>query len=55
MEFGIWIETHLAGRILERKLVATLLRTASGIVAEEIRLSLEEGKAVLPAGRLQAW
>lgn len=47
MEFRIWVETRMAGRILEREHVATVERTAFPIVAEEIGLSLEEGKSVL--------
>ena len=47
MEFRIWVETRLDGRILERELVSNVERTASGIGLEEIGLDLEEGKAVL--------
>lgn len=45
MEFLIWVETRLAGRTLERELVAQVERT--GIGPEEIGLSLEEAKSVL--------
>ena len=47
MEFRIWVETRLAGGILERELVAQLERPPAGIGPEEIGLSLEEGKTVL--------
>ena len=47
MEFRIWVETRLAGRVLERELVAKVERAATGIGPEEIGLSLEEGKTVL--------
>jgi hypothetical protein len=45
MEFLIWVETRLAGRILERELVAQVERPT--IAPEEVGLSLEEGKTVL--------
>jgi hypothetical protein len=45
MEFRIWVETRLAGRIIERQLVAQVERPT--IAPEEIGLSLEEGKTVL--------
>ena len=47
MEFRIWVETRLDGRILERELVSSVERHASGIGLEEIGLELEEGKAML--------
>ena len=47
MEFRIWVETRLDGRILERELVSSVERPASGIGPEEIGLDLEEGKAAL--------
>ncbi len=47
MEFRIWVETRLGGRILERQLVAQVEREAAGIGPEEIGLSLKEGKTVL--------
>ena len=47
MEFRIWVETRLDGRILERELVSSVERPASGIGPEEIGLELEEGKAML--------
>src|ERR1039457_5650212 len=47
MEFRIWVEARLAGRVLERQLVARVEREASGIGPEEIGLTLEEGKTVL--------
>jgi hypothetical protein len=47
MEFRIWVETRLDGRMLERELVSSVERPASGIGLEEIGLKLEEGKAVL--------
>jgi hypothetical protein len=40
-------ETRLDGRILERELVSSVERPASGIGLEEIGLELEEGKAML--------
>lgn len=45
MEFRIWVETRLAGRILDRQLAAQVERAT--IAPEEIGLSLEEGKSVL--------
>jgi hypothetical protein len=47
MEFCIWIETRLAGCILERHNVATVERTTSEIAPEEFGLSLEEGKSLI--------
>jgi hypothetical protein len=47
MEFRIWVKTRLDGRILERELVSSVERPASGIGLEEIGLELEEGKAML--------
>ena len=47
MEFRIWVETRLDGRILEGELVSSVERPASGIGLEEIGLELEEGKAML--------
>jgi hypothetical protein len=47
MEFRILVEVRLAGRVLDRKLVAQVEREATGIVPEEIGLTLEEGKTVL--------
>ena len=47
MEFRIWVEVHLAGRVLHRQLVAQVEREATGIGPEEIGLTLEEGKTVL--------
>lgn len=47
MEFRIWVEVRLAGRILHRQLVAQVEREATGIGPEEIGLTLEEGKTVL--------
>src|ERR1039457_1870193 len=47
MEFRIWVEARLGGRVLERQLVAQVEREASGIGPEEIGLTLEEGKTVL--------
>ncbi len=52
MEFRIWVETRLGGRILKRQIVAQVERQASGIGPEEIGLTLEEGKIVL--GQVQA-
>ena len=52
MEFRIWVETRLGGRILERQIVAQVKRQASAIGPEEIGLTLEEGKIVL--GQVQA-
>jgi hypothetical protein len=39
MEFRIWVETRLAGGILERELVAQLELPPTGIGPEEIGLS----------------
>ena len=36
MEFRIWVETRLDGRILERELISSVERPASGIGPEEI-------------------
>jgi hypothetical protein len=47
MEFRIWVEARLAGRVLERQLVGQVEREASGIGPEEIGLTLKEGKTVL--------
>jgi hypothetical protein len=47
MEFRIWIEVCLAGRVLHNQLVVQVEREATGIRAEEIGLTLEEGKTVL--------
>ena len=47
MEFRIWVEVYLAGRVLHRQLVAQVEREATGIGSEEIGLTLEEGKTVL--------
>jgi hypothetical protein len=47
MEFRIWVEVCLAGRVLHRQLVAQVEREATGIGPEEIGLTLEEGKTVL--------
>jgi hypothetical protein len=47
MEFRIWVEVHLAGRVLHRQLVAQVEREATGIGPEQIGLTLEEGKTVL--------
>ena len=47
MEFRIWVETRLDGRMLERELVSSVERPVSGTGLEEIGLDLEEGKAML--------
>jgi hypothetical protein len=47
MEFRIWVEVCLAGRVLHKQLVAQVEREATGIGPEEIGLTLEEGKTVL--------
>src|SRR5215472_9863231 len=47
MEFRIWVEVYVAGRVLHRQLVAQVEREATGIGPEEIGLTLEEGKTVL--------
>ena len=44
---AIWVETRLASRVLERRLVVQVKREATGIGPEEVGLSLEEGKTVL--------
>ena len=52
MEFRIWVETRLDGRIVERELVSSVERPASGIGPEEIGLKLDErqGHASKSAG-----
>jgi len=47
MEFRIWVEVYLAGRVWHRQLVAQVEREATRIGPEEIGLTLEEGKTVL--------
>ncbi len=47
MEFVIWVETRLAGRMLELRQVASAERSASGIEPEELGLTLQDGKTVL--------
>jgi hypothetical protein len=47
MEFIVWVETRLAGKTLAVEEVAKFERCASGIVPEEIGLTLQEGKDVL--------
>jgi len=47
MEFIVWVETRLAGKTLAIEEVAKFERCASGIVPEEIGLTLQEGKDVL--------
>lgn len=47
MEFRIWVDTRLAGCILERELVAEVERPAVEIGPEEIGRSLDEDKTVL--------
>src|SRR5262249_60969087 len=47
MEFRIWVEVYLAGRVLHRQLAAQGEREATGIGPEGIGLPLEEGKTVL--------
>src|SRR5215472_12403241 len=47
MEFRIWVEVRLAGRVLDRRLVAQVEREVTRIGPEEIGLTLEEGKTVL--------
>ena len=47
MEFRMWVEVYLAGRVLQRQLMAQVEREATGIGTEEIGLTLEEGKTVL--------
>jgi hypothetical protein len=47
MEFVIWFETRLAGRMLELRQVASVERSASGIEPEELGLTLQDGKTVL--------
>jgi hypothetical protein len=47
MEFVIWVETRLAGRMLELQQVASVERSASGIEPEELGLTLQDGKTVL--------
>src|SRR5262249_41160126 len=44
MEFRIWVEVRLAGRVLDRKVVAQVERAATGIVPEEIGLTLRKVK-----------
>ena len=45
MEFRIWVETRLAGRIIDRQVVAQVERLTIG--PEEIGMSLAEGKTLL--------
>jgi hypothetical protein len=45
MEFRIWVEPRLTGRLLDRQIVAQVDRAYAG--PEEIGLTLEEGKSVL--------
>jgi hypothetical protein len=47
MEFRIWVATPLDGRILEREVVSSAERSASGFGPEEIGLKPVEGKAML--------
>lgn len=47
MEFVIWVETRLAGRMLDLRQVASVERSASGIEPEELGLTLQDGKTVL--------
>ena len=47
MEFRIWVEIRLAGRVLDRWLVAQVEREVTRIGPEAIGLTLEEGKTVL--------
>ena len=47
MEFRIWVEVRLAGRVLSRQVVAQVEREATGIVPEEIGLTFVEAKTVL--------
>jgi hypothetical protein len=47
MDFCIWVETHLAGSILERHNIATVERRTSEVASEEFGLSLEEGKSLI--------
>jgi len=47
MEFRIWIEVRLAGRVLDRRLVAQVEREITRIGPEAIGLTLEKGKTVL--------
>ena len=47
MEFRIWVETRLDGRVLERELVSNVVRSAAEIGPEEIGLTLDEGKTLL--------
>lgn len=49
MEFVVWVETRLAGRTLEVRRVASVSRQAAGIGAEDVGLTLAEGKDVIRA------
>jgi len=47
MDFRFWVETHLAGSILERHNFATVERRTSEVASEEFGLGLEEGKSLI--------
>ena len=47
MEFIIRVEARLAGKVFETRDVATIARVAASIGAEELGLTLEDGKEIL--------
>ena len=47
MEFIIRVEARLAGKVFETRDVAKITRGAAGIGAEELGLTLEDGKEIL--------
>ena len=47
MEFVIWVETRIAGRTADIRHVATVDRPADIKAAEEIGLSLADGKVFI--------
>jgi hypothetical protein len=47
MEFVIWVETRIAGRTADIQQVASVDRPAGIKAAEEIGLSLADGKVVM--------
>jgi hypothetical protein len=52
MEFRICVEVRIAGRVLDRQVVAQVEREGTGMGPEEIGLTLKEGETVLSQIRL---
>ena len=50
MEFIIRVEARLAGKIVKIRDIAKITRVAAGIGAEELGLTLENGKDILHHG-----